>query len=589
MSKTLNTVIRFQGSELTWKNNIINGTWVDDIVFGLITDSNTGKTSKRIYAGRNSRNTDYEYKTSISVNSLAEANTLVLDDNIGLLITVISELNTNENGTYIVTYNAENILVLQKIGEQPIPVDASTIYTLIDASNKIMPDDPSSLLAIDRSAEGVKVKVTESGDEQTLKFGIDLDKIYLPHGIQRTEAIGVAPASDEIVTDGVGMSVKELLEFYLLKEKFPTVTTAKGGGKFTDFGLTVSGMPNTNVKNYIKINDSTAPNSGSLVEIGSTMSISEISGTLVCSRYGMQDSVTSTVSKINGLNFGYSTEKGNPTPDGHFEPAGIVSTDTIINGEPGIATATYTIKDSDLNVVSTLSVKGSITSSSTFDSTYLLSSQSVVVSQGDNHVSLSLNHNASATRTLENTLIPGIDQIYIISNKSHVCDGSVASVASSHISGSGSGAVNTYTTSTYKVIGVYPIFTNGAVTTLTGNLSGKCWYNEQYTEGPVNKLDLVNYLNANQTYLISFGSSAQHEKALMYVPHGMTFIVPEASEIDATMTITGWIDNNTRAQNWINDGSIYINIQGNNVVYDRYYDDTVSAGKCAFKIKINKK
>jgi len=105
MSKTLNTVIHFQGSELTWKNNIVNGVWADDIVFGLIIDTNTGITSKRFYAGRNSRNTDYEYKTSVSVNSLAEANTLVLDDNVGLLITVVSELNPNENGTYIVTYN----------------------------------------------------------------------------------------------------------------------------------------------------------------------------------------------------------------------------------------------------------------------------------------------------------------------------------------------------------------------------------------------------------------------------------------------------------------------------------------------------
>lgn len=589
MSKTLNTVIHFQGSELTWKNNIVNGVWADDIVFGLIIDTNTGITSKRFYAGRNSRNTDYEYKTSVSVNSLAEANTLVLDDNVGLLITVVSELNPNENGTYIVTYNQENILDLQKIGEQPIPVDASTLYTLIDASNKIDTEDPSSLIAIDRSAEGVKVKVTESGNEQTLKFGIDLDKIYLPHGIQRTEAIGIAEASDEIVTDGVGMSVKELLEFYLLKEKFPTASTSKGTGSFTNFGMTVSGMPNQNVKNYIQINNSAAPNSGSLVEIGSTLSISEISGTLVCSHYGMQDSVTSTASQISGLNFGYCTAKGNPTSDGHFEPGGNISGDTTIIGNVGVANASYYIKDSDLTVVSTLSVKGVAISSSTTDSTYLLSSQSVAISENINQISLSLNHNASAIRSLQNTIIPGINQVYIISNKQHVCDGSIVSVASGRITGSGTGTVNTYTTSNYNVIGVYPIFTNGKVVYDSSNLSVFGWYNDTYSTDPVNKLSLVNYLSANQVYRISFGSSAAGDKCYMFVPKNMEFIAIDQAQIDSNQNISGWQPNTMRAQNWTKENTITINVQGNPIEYDVYYDDTRTAGKWAFKIQINKK
>lgn len=116
MNKILNNVIHFQGSEVTWKNNIINGSWADSIVFGVITDS-TGKKSKRFYGGRNSRFTDFEYTHSITVDSKAAAQLMVSDNNLGLLITVISETNLGENGTYLVTYNVDNELELLKIGE----------------------------------------------------------------------------------------------------------------------------------------------------------------------------------------------------------------------------------------------------------------------------------------------------------------------------------------------------------------------------------------------------------------------------------------------------------------------------------------
>ena len=115
MDKILNSIIHFQGSEINWKNNIISGIWVDNIVFGIITDSNTGKISKRVYAGRNTRGVDYEYKNAISVNSIDAAYDLVADDNIGLLITVANDTLPNNNGTYIVSYNNNNEAVLLDI------------------------------------------------------------------------------------------------------------------------------------------------------------------------------------------------------------------------------------------------------------------------------------------------------------------------------------------------------------------------------------------------------------------------------------------------------------------------------------------
>jgi len=223
-----------------------------------------------------------------------------------------------------------------------------------------------------------------------------LDKIYLPHGIQRTEAIGVLPASEEIVTEGVGMSVKELLEYYLVAEKFPNVSTYTGIGVFDNFSLTVNNLPN-NISTYITINGDSVSD-GALVEIGSTLSINEISGTLTCTRSAMQETITSTQSKITGMNFGYCTIVGV-----NNEPAGTISDSSIIIAEPGVATATYSIKDSDLYVQSTLTVNSTQHRSSSLESSYLHEASSVDVSEGNNVISLSLTHNAAATRELSNT------------------------------------------------------------------------------------------------------------------------------------------------------------------------------------------
>ena len=131
MSKTLNNIIRFQGPETVWKNNIASGLWADDLVFGLVTDNATGKVSKRFYSGKNSRNIDFEYKNAITVDSKIYADSLVTDDNIGLLITIINESNVNENGTYVVTYNINKEIELLKIGDGGR--ESTTIYPVLAA------------------------------------------------------------------------------------------------------------------------------------------------------------------------------------------------------------------------------------------------------------------------------------------------------------------------------------------------------------------------------------------------------------------------------------------------------------------------
>jgi len=122
-----------------------------------------------------------------------------------------------------------------------------------------------------------------------------------------------------------------------------------------------------------------------------------------------------------------------------------------------------------------------------------------------------------------------------------------AKVENSNISGSTTASVNNYTTTSYSVIGVYPIFTNGKSVETDANLSEFNWYNNQYSIDPSNKLPLVNYLNSNQTYIISFGTSADGNKCYIWVPEGMTFTVPQACELDANENINAWSNNTTRS------------------------------------------
>ena len=106
MNTTLNKVIHFQGSETNWKRNISNGIWKDCIVFGLVRNEETYITTKRIYGGRDGWGAEYEYKSTITVASIQDAEYLLTDSNIGLLVNIVNSGNLSENGSYIINYNS---------------------------------------------------------------------------------------------------------------------------------------------------------------------------------------------------------------------------------------------------------------------------------------------------------------------------------------------------------------------------------------------------------------------------------------------------------------------------------------------------
>lgn len=479
-----------------------------------------------------------------------------------------------------------------------VDVTAEAVYRVIDASNKIYDPSEGVRYQIERSADGidVSIKKREGSDASSLLFGVDLDKIYLPTGVQRNVSIGVLgqPEGGKIVTEGVGYSVKELLEYYLVSELFPQTTATKGAQSFNAFRVKVNGFP-TDMINHIKVGDNNygAIPSGTLVEIGTDITVKAISDTLTCSSLGdWALSKESSQPKIEGMTFGYSESFiGTDAGDGHKIPTSFVDQKTK-TAATTIATASYHLHTTNLGVTANLKVGNTtVETSSTTDSTYSLSQYTgYTIVSGENKFSLSLTHDASATRDLTNTYINGIDTIFPLSNKGHIAADVSVKVASSAFTNTPYATIDKYAGSSVTYIGVYPIFTNGKAVAANANRDQFDWYNNTYSIEPSNKLNLVDYTSSNQTYRIAFGATnpTNQYKCYMFIPAGMTFSVPYQAELDGAENIVDWQNNTSRNQIWTKQGTTTISIQGNNVSYDVYTENSTS-GAWAYKIQINKK
>jgi len=253
---------------------------------------------------------------------------------------------------------------------------------------------------------------------------VDATNVFFKDGVDRTAAIGVLPATTggAIKNEGKEKNLKELLEYYLVGESFPKATLSTGSATFEPYGIQVSNLPN-NIKSYITIDGNAAPNAGTLVEIGKSIEVAEISGTLTCSSSGTWSTSKTAQSHITNMNFGYCTSLGTPIvgEEGHYTPDGSISSSTVIDGESVTSVASYNnIKTTNLTVNATLTALGTSTTSATTDSTYDFATQSLSVVAGTNSFSLSLTHDATVSRSLSTNSVTPIDKVYVISNKNHV-------------------------------------------------------------------------------------------------------------------------------------------------------------------------
>ena len=119
-------------------------------------------------------------------------------------------------------------------------------------------------------------------------------------------------------TECTNLNLKDALEFYLVKAKFPTVTSTYLNTVVPTWGITSGTLPTLNV--YTDSEYKNSATSGTVVEVGTKFYINDLSydTTVTCkhateaSNLSTEDTKTFNIgpSKITGLTYGFWTSDG---------------------------------------------------------------------------------------------------------------------------------------------------------------------------------------------------------------------------------------------------------------------------------------
>lgn len=396
-------------------------------------------------------------------------------------------------------------------------IDASVILAIIDSSNKVEPVDSSAAENIAKSAEGIKVNLEyrEGADASSLLFGVDLDKIYLPHGVKRTEAIGSHPETDEVVTEGEGWSVKQLLEYYLLKEKYPDVSILNAIATTPAFDIVIN-----KPKDLVEYMDSNI----TLAEVGTEYTFNGIELDEHASHTG-EENYSSTESIISNMNFGSTPSLDIPV-DGNRKT---VSAGPIVTSA---SYSDYSLSYVEIQITNNRGFTGIETKTCYTDiaNAYVsLNPATGVIVEGENSLSLSWETNISIERTLsqtsDNEKIPAMNYYYA-SNIGNVSANMKATTDEiSWTDERNIAPTPTYDTTTFVVYGVYPIYSNGIQQTYAESEGSFTTNTIEIVEDEENKtvnakkLALYNYtMSANHTCYVGFGTCNTQTPKIFYVP-----------------------------------------------------------------------
>lgn len=68
--------------------------------------------------------------------------------------------------------------------------------------------------------------VTKTGLWKALSGNVNAENVWFPNGIQRNAAWGIKTAQDAIIKECVGKNLTDVLDFYLVKESYPTISAS---------------------------------------------------------------------------------------------------------------------------------------------------------------------------------------------------------------------------------------------------------------------------------------------------------------------------------------------------------------------------
>lgn len=360
----------------------------------------------------------------------------------------------------------------------------------------------------------------DTDNSKWLPFNVDAENVWFPKGIQRTALFGTKSAETDIQTEAVGYNLKDLFEYYLVEEIFPSVqvttATANTGAYSIDMAI-----PNTTLSSYMN-------KTNTLAEVGTSYTFNGLQLTENATHTGVED-YTGTCSSITGIQkYGYKKQLSDtslsnselksqiPSIDCTYTSnfstaqaqAGIANVKgfTGINDSTATSAVVYSKDNPDANVLS-------------------LASQTGTVVHGSNQLTLSWSNTATVTRSFSNQIDAEALQAYYASNKGNTDSEHYASTNKVSWVTTAEAITKTYTASSFVVTGVYPLYTNG-VEQNVNNTSGS-WTNGSITvtSGDTTtavkggKLNLYNYIsNKTKTYYIGAGNRDASNPLILYIP-----------------------------------------------------------------------
>lgn len=200
---------RFYGSKERWESAINSKEWKDAIVFGQIKDPESDKLEYKIYAG----------SVDISVGRDSSTIHYVYDTGLGGPSTAHIDISTCNPEDYYQAYE-----IIPAHGDYYIKEEYVVFKNKI--TNEFVKSDDQNAIP-DKTVEPRRTAYIfnsslNNGDGawQALDGNVNATNVYFKDGVSRTAAIGKWKEENEEKVEGLGLNLKELLEYYLLAKKF---------------------------------------------------------------------------------------------------------------------------------------------------------------------------------------------------------------------------------------------------------------------------------------------------------------------------------------------------------------------------------
>lgn len=286
---------------------------------------------------------------------------------------------------------------------------------------------------------------------QVLDGNVDATNVFFKDGVDRTEAIGALAATEGgvITNEGKALNLKELLELYLVKEKWPEpINTHKASIDWPAFSIDIT-KPSTTVSSYIT-------GYASFKEVGSTVTLGI---PVIKEKIGYTDTASkSDDSYITGLAGGY------------FDSEGVKHTEEELRST-ATSTASYSDNLDNANVSLKLNVvegfdgaesrTSEITGLSTSTSKDIsIGSQTATIMSGTNEIEVEWSCDATVTRSTSAASADALGAVKSISNKGNESTESYSVDAYSKDSSTVTASAASYTKKSATIHGVYPVYSN---------------------------------------------------------------------------------------------------------------------------------